>query len=91
MQARFCGGPYDGLEVDEDEVNRCARPLPSGSGENFIRMPPRADWEAVLRGDKSKEGPFAEPCPVYERVILAEEVEFRFETGGGFTDSAPAD
>jgi hypothetical protein len=81
MQAEFCGGPYDGVELDEEVVNRYARPLPHGSGRNFIRMPPRADWDAVLRGEKSKEGPFDAATPVYERVLLAEEVEFRYETG----------
>lgn len=91
MQAQFCGGPYDGMELDEEIVNRCARPVPRGSGENFIRMPPREDWEAVMRAEKPKDGPFHGPCPVYERVLLAEGVEFRFEAGAGFRDSVATD
>lgn len=84
MQARFCGGPYDGMALEVAEVERYARPLPGGSGRNFIRLPPREEWDAVLRGQKSKEGPFGGPCPVYERVFRAEDEEFRFEAGLGF-------
>ena len=79
MLARFCGGPYDGLQLEDGLVERCARPLPHGSGANFICMPPRADWDAVVRGDKDPSGPFREASPVYERVLLAMGTEFRFE------------
>jgi hypothetical protein len=57
MNFRFVGGPYDGLELDESEVYRLGA-WHKVRGEfvrkTFLLMPPREDWEPLLRGESAR-------------------------------------
>jgi len=57
MIARFVGGPYDGVELDHNDINLYCRFTPIGL-RKFVLMPPLADWKAVKKGDKTKEDQF---------------------------------
>src|SRR5262245_33842487 len=59
MGITFVGGPYDGMEIDHTLVNRHAKivPLTGDLGTRlFVFMPPRASWDAVLRGEPAENG-----------------------------------
>lgn len=57
MIARFVGGPYDGVELDHNDINLYCQVSPIGL-RKFVLMPPLADWEAVKKGDKTKDDQF---------------------------------
>jgi len=67
MEALLNDGPYDGTDLDHNDVNLYTQFVPIG-GRKFLIMPPRDKWDAVRHGDLPKGGPFDGVCPIYELV-----------------------
>jgi len=62
----FRWGPYDGIEIDGELLNRYARIIPvPGPVESrlFVLLPSREDWARLLRGEALKP----EEAHLYER------------------------
>lgn len=78
MIAPFMGGPFDGLELDHNQINaHCEMvPIPTEAGVRlFVLMPPLSDWDRLVAGVVSKEGVTGKFHP-YERVFAGSRVEF---------------
>lgn len=71
MRAKCQGGPYDGLELDHNDINLYLSLRPCGR-RTFLFFPPPDQWEAVKHGELSRDGPFNGDCPVYELVRLGD-------------------
>ncbi len=78
MKAILDGGPYDGVELDHNDINLYTGFNPIGSRQ-FLTMPPLKHWDAVRRGEKDKGGPFDDSCPVYELVDTDQGVRGRYD------------
>jgi hypothetical protein len=81
MRARFIGGPYDGIDLDHNDINLYTQFLPIGIRQ-FVVMPPKSDWDAVRRGELGKEGPFVGDCTTYELVRTSQGIEGRYDADG---------
>jgi hypothetical protein len=68
MSLGFEGGPYDGMDVNHALGHEPARivPVTGDVGRRvFVLLPPRASWDALLRGERAA----TEPPEIYERVF----------------------
>jgi hypothetical protein len=76
MGFRFIGGPYDGMDIDPALLDRYAT-LSSTNGDLrarlFVQMPPREDWDRLIRGEEVRPV----PAVTYEQVLGPEGVSFR--------------
>lgn len=87
MFAELTGGPYDGIVLDDDAINRTCQFVPARTEDrvrNFLLLPPLAEWEKLRTGELTKSGHFGS-FNVYEQV--AKEgggVEFRYDDGQTF-------
>lgn len=83
MGMKFVGGPYDGQDLDYEQVVRHAD-LVTVSGDvgtrQFVRMPDRASWEARLRGETVGKGPQV----VYERTVGPDESHWKWISDRAF-------
>lgn len=66
MIARLKGGPYDGIELDHNDINLYTAFTPIGRRQ-FLLMPPFDKWNAVRRGEIEKDADFGMRL-VYELV-----------------------
>jgi hypothetical protein len=60
-QAEFIGGPFDGLVIDVEQVERLVRDdavQESYDNRLFLLMPPPWDWDRIVEGKSSRDGPF---------------------------------
>jgi hypothetical protein len=87
MPSRFAGGPFDGREFTDEQLNAVAvvHTISSESGDRqFLFMPAPAACDRILCVELSKEqaeGPFH----IYERVVLPSGVEeYRVAASGAF-------
>ena len=76
MDFKFLGGPYDGMKIDAELIDRHARmePVTGDLGRRlFVLMPPREDWERAARGEKVKRKAFVpyEQAPGNEGMFQA--------------------
>jgi hypothetical protein len=81
MQARFHGGPYDGIVLDHIDINLYTCFVPVGI-RKFILMPPPNEWDAVRRGEKEKDGQFEDACPIYELLRTSQGMKGHFDVDG---------
>jgi hypothetical protein len=85
--ALFIGGPYDGMEIGVAKINGFCQISPVGTKNGIrllVQMPPRKDWERVLKGEITKEGPF-EVLYSYERKFVLGSLEFHYCTEDGIS------
>jgi len=66
MFAKFKGGPYDGIELDHNDINLYTAFTLIGI-RKFLLMPPFDKWDAVRRGEIDKNADFGKRL-VYELV-----------------------
>jgi hypothetical protein len=70
-RAEFIRGPYDGLIIDVEQVDRFVRDdavQESYDNRLFLLMPPPLDWERVVEGKAHRDGPFVQSYP-YELSV----------------------
>ncbi len=87
MDAILFDGPYDGTELDHNDVNLYTQFTPVGS-RKFLIMPPRDKWDAVRRGEIPKGGPFDGICPIYELVRTTAGMEGVYDRDGSIFTAA---
>jgi hypothetical protein len=81
MKAKFVGGPYDGLELDHDQINAYCDigsiPADGGGRRLFVSLPPLERWDDLVSGRVSKEDKagWGDIC-MYERKVKSSGVEF---------------
>jgi hypothetical protein len=82
MAFLFVGGPYDGMEIDHELINRHTSIIPVSGDLGtrlFVLMPPREQWDALIHsGPPVREGVHQ----LYERV---------FDSGGAHFELALPD
>jgi hypothetical protein len=91
LMAKFVGGPYDGMEISHEQINRHASVMPMPAGRQnrlFLLMPPRAEWERICRGEIIKDQAGG-PLHAYERVFVPDGAEFH-DASDGRLDEATA-
>lgn len=81
MKALFERGPYDGVELDHNDINLYTTFYPIGHRQ-FVLMPPLDQWDAIRRGDKSKHDQFEKLFP-YELIRSPESIRAVFDDNGG--------
>jgi hypothetical protein len=58
-KSAFCGGAYDGLELDHEQINAyCevfSRPGDGGERRNFVLLPSPEKWDDLVAGRISKD------------------------------------
>ncbi len=89
--AKFVGGPYDGMDIGHELINKHATVMPVTAGRQnrlFVLMPPRAEWERICRGELTKDQAGA-PLHAYERVFVSGGAEFH-DASDGRLDEATA-
>jgi hypothetical protein len=77
-QAEFIRGPYDGLVIDADQVERfIGDDAVQESSDNrlFLLMPPLLDWDRIIEGKADRDGPFDQSYP-YEVSIRTGRLKF---------------
>jgi hypothetical protein len=77
-QAEFIRGPYDGLVIDVDQVERFLGDdavRESFDNRLFLLMPPLLDWDRIVEGKADRDGPFDQSSP-YEVAIRPGRLEF---------------
>jgi len=87
MKAILNDGPYDGTELDHNDINLYTTFWPVGVRQ-FIIMPPPSDWDAVRQDQKDKSGPFEGSRPIYELIRTGGTIEGRFDCDGNVFSSA---
>jgi hypothetical protein len=81
MKAKFVGGPYDGMEIDPNQLNKAAvtgggliLPISSDLGSRmFVLMPPREIWDSIMKGENVAVPSRYDP---YERKFSSEGTVF---------------
>ncbi len=87
--AQFVGGPYDGMRIGVDQVNSLCHITPISTKRGirlFVLLPPREDWNRLLKGEVTKEGPFDVLHP-YERKFIPGGAEFQYSPGEVITEA----
>lgn len=82
-EAIFIGGPYDTMKINVDNVNKFCHITPISTKRGirlFVLLPPREEWDRLLKGEITKEGPFDILYP-YERKFAPSGPEFHYCTG----------
>ena len=77
-RAEFIRGPYDGLVIDTDQVERfIGDDAVKESFDNrlYLLMPPLLDWDRIVEGKAYRDGPFAQSYP-YEVSIRPDRLRF---------------
>jgi hypothetical protein len=77
-QAEFIRGPYDGLLIDADQVERSIGDdalQESSDNRLFLLMPPLLDWDRIIEGKADRDGPFDQSYP-YEVSIQTNRLKF---------------
>ena len=77
-ESLFVGGPYDGMKLTIDQINKFANLTPIGTRHGvrlFVLLPPLKDWEMIVSGDMAKESEF-ETLYCYERRFIPGGAEF---------------
>jgi hypothetical protein len=77
-RAEFIRGPYDGLVIDVDEVERyIGGDAVQESFDNrlFLLMPPPWAWDRIVEGKADRDGPFDQSHP-YEVSIRPGRLKF---------------
>jgi hypothetical protein len=77
-RAEFIRGPYDGLVVDVDQVERFLGDdtvRESFDNRLFLLMPPPWDWDRIVEGKADRDGPFDQSYP-YEVSIRLGRLKF---------------
>jgi hypothetical protein len=77
-RAEFIRGPYDGLIIDVEQVDRFVRDdavQESYDNRLFLLMPPPFDWDRVVGGEANRDGPFDRSYP-YEVSVGPRGVRF---------------
>ncbi len=67
MLAKFKGGPYDGTELDHNDIRLYTKFMPV-AGRQFVVMPANKNWDAIRRGEIEPENAFDESSPFYELI-----------------------
>jgi hypothetical protein len=65
-RAEFIHGPYDGLVIDVEQVDRFVRDdavQESYDNRLFLLMPPPLDWQRIVEGRAHRDGPFDQSYP----------------------------
>ena len=86
MGLAFVGGPYDGMEIEYPLLNQHARmvPLTGDLGTRlFVFMPPRTNWDALIRGESVS----CEPRTVYERRFAPDGTHFEATSEEAFAEA----
>jgi len=88
-QAEFIRGPFDGLVIDIDQVDRfVADDAMRESYDNrlFLLMPPLVDWDRLVEGKADRDGRFDLPHP-YEVCIRPGGLKFVYCDIGRYWDA----
>ena len=81
--ALFIGCPYDGMSISVDKVNSFCHITPISTRRGirlFVLLPPLKDWDRLMKGEITKEGPFEVLYP-YERKFVQGGAEFHYCAG----------
>ena len=76
--AEFIRGPYDGLVIEADQVERFIGDdavWKSFDGRLFLLMPSLWDWHRIVEGKADRDGPFDQSYP-YEVSIRLGRLKF---------------
>jgi hypothetical protein len=77
-EAEFIQGPYDGLILDVEQVERFVGDdamRESLDNRLFLLMPPPLEWDRVVEGKADKDGPFDLAYP-YEVSVCRGRLKF---------------
>ena len=91
MDAKLNGGPYHGIHLDTETVNRCTTLVPitdAAPPRLFILMPPKEDWDRIVAGEITKDQTSGGHSYPYERVFVEGGVEFHDAAENGAFDAA---
>jgi hypothetical protein len=85
MNAKFFGGPYDGLELDHHQINACcdigSHPSEGGGLRSFLLLPSPKKWDDLVAGRISKANKDSwGGIYMYERKRTASGVEYHVAT-----------
>ncbi len=90
MDAKFYGGPYDGLSLDHNQISRYSMDvLVRTQRLQFLVMPPLPQWEEVVSGARSKAN--LAYIYVYQRHFLKTGLEYHDVTASDALNHAMED
>ncbi len=80
MLAKCKGGPYDGTELDHNDINLYAKIMPVGV-RNFVALPAFQNWDAVRRSEIDADKAFDKSSPFYELIRTPDGMDAVYDHG----------